>query len=196
MFKKAAMLVAVGLLFTARPSSAVSLCDGIAGNLVSNCGFETGDFTAWGQSGNLGFSGIDNTVWLNTGSYGSYWGPIGSDGYLTQTLGTANGGVYDLQFWIENLEGTPNHFSASWNGTEVYGFTDAGAFGYTFVDIPGLIGVGSDVLQFAFRQDPSFMGFDDVSVTGGLAEVPEPSTLLLLGSGLVFAANRMRKRTA
>ena len=29
-----------------------SICDGIAGNIVSNCGFESGDFTSWTRSGN------------------------------------------------------------------------------------------------------------------------------------------------
>ena len=35
-------------------------CDLVADNLVTNCGFETGDFTGWTQSGNTGFTGVSS----------------------------------------------------------------------------------------------------------------------------------------
>ena len=63
------------------------ICYGIAGNLVANCGFETGDFAAWTQSGNLGFTGMGTTN-PNSGSFAAFLGPIGSDGFLTQNVGT------------------------------------------------------------------------------------------------------------
>ena len=31
-------------------------------NLVTNGGFETGDFTGWTQGGNTGFTGVDTTA--------------------------------------------------------------------------------------------------------------------------------------
>ena len=34
-----------------------SLCDSIAGNLVANCGFETGDFTGWTPGWHSGVAG-------------------------------------------------------------------------------------------------------------------------------------------
>ncbi len=33
-----------------------SVCDGVDGNLVQNCGFETGDFTSWTQTGDTKLS--------------------------------------------------------------------------------------------------------------------------------------------
>ena len=35
-----------------------SICDGVPGNLVTNCGFETGNFSGWTQGGNLGYTGV------------------------------------------------------------------------------------------------------------------------------------------
>ena len=39
-----------------------SICDSIAGNLVANCGFETGTFSSWTQSGNTDFTGTNGNV--------------------------------------------------------------------------------------------------------------------------------------
>ena len=47
------LICAVFCLFLAVPQSkAGSICDAVSGNLVANCGFETGDFTGWILSGN------------------------------------------------------------------------------------------------------------------------------------------------
>ena len=39
-------------LWSGSQAVASSLCDALAGNLVVNCGFETGNFTAWTIGGN------------------------------------------------------------------------------------------------------------------------------------------------
>src|SRR5713226_2730052 len=76
-----------------------SICDGVDGNLVMNCGFETGDFTNWAQSGNTGFTGVDDLS-ANSGAFGAYFGPIGDLGYITQTLSTIPGQTYSLTFYL------------------------------------------------------------------------------------------------
>ena len=49
------ILIIGGLLASAAPVAAVaSECDALSGNLLTNCGFETGDFTGWSQGGNTG----------------------------------------------------------------------------------------------------------------------------------------------
>ena len=84
--------------------------------LVANGDFETGDFTGWTQSGNLGFTGVGTSP-VHSGTYAAFLGPVGSLGYLSQILTTSPGGIYDLSFWLENGGGTPNEFQVTWGGT-------------------------------------------------------------------------------
>ena len=82
-----------------------SICDGIAGNIVANCGFETGTFASWTQSGNTGFAGVSGGGVENSGDFGAFFGPVGSLGFITQV--TTAGRTYDLTFWLQSDGGTP-----------------------------------------------------------------------------------------
>lgn len=166
-------------------------------NLVINPGFETGNFTGWTQSGNTGFTGVSSAV-AHTGSFGAFFGPVGSLGFLSQNLVTEPGASYDLTFWLSNLGGTPNKFQASWNGSVIAGslMSNAAAFSYTQFTFPGLVAAGSSTaLGFGFRQDPAFWLFDDVSVTRAApASVPEPFSSLWLGltlAGMLWLRRRL-----
>jgi hypothetical protein len=184
-----APLALLGL--AAIPLSAASICDAVTGNLVTNCGFETGDFTGWSVTGNTGFTGVAaGSPWVNSGNFGTFLGAVGSDTLITQVLPTVAGTV-DLSFYLMNLGGTPNDFTVLWNSVDVGpSLVDAGAFGYTKYTFV-LAGVGNDSLQFQVRQDPSYWGLDDVVAT----QSPEPGTIgmLLGGLGLVVAG-RLRRR--
>ena len=49
------LLLSAAISFTSLPGSAAaapSICNAIPGNLIVNCGFETGNFSRWTQSGN------------------------------------------------------------------------------------------------------------------------------------------------
>jgi PEP-CTERM motif len=188
-----------------------SYCDGISGNMVTNCGFETGDFTGWtigGLTDNPGgnYYGVD-AFDLNTGSVGAYMSQDFVDdgtGFvnLSQTLTTISGTNYTVSFFLEQdtapTLGYIHTFSATWGATTLLSLTPT-------VALPGTVGSftqysytiaatgASTALKFAFENDDNYWSFDDVSVTAVTA-TPEPSTLMLAGlalGGLLVARRRI-----
>ncbi|MGA3202577.1 MAG: hypothetical protein ABSF12_08795 [Bryobacteraceae bacterium] len=191
-------LVFCGLWGASQAMASTSFCDAISGNLVLNCGFETGDFTSWtigGSTDNPGgnYYGVD-AFDANSGSFGAYMSQdLVDDGTapvtLSQTLATAPGGVYLVEFWLEQdtapTLGYTHAFSASWGGTTIQTLTPT-------VALPGPVGVfeeytfmetattASTLLSFSFENDDSYWSFDDVSASA----VPESSSGLLAGMAL------------
>ncbi len=170
-----------------------------AGELVTNGGFETGDFTGWTLGGNCGSFCNVTTTHPHSGMYSAQLGPVGSDGTLSQTLSTVAGDTYTFSFWLSTLDnGTPNDFSAYFDGMQVLNFTNLavpGGLPYTNFVFDEVASSNSTVIQFDFRNDPSFWYLDDVSVTGpsGGGTVPEPGSIALLGTGLLALGIAGRK---
>jgi Viral BACON domain len=140
--------------------------------IVLNGGFETGDFSHWTSSGNFNYCFVTgSSSYVHSGTYGAELGPAGTLGYLSQTLSTTPGGVYSLSFWVINpLAGTPNEFVASWNGSNVVDLVNLGATGWVNYQYFVQASSASTMIQFGFRNDPYYLGLDDVSVTS----VPPP----------------------
>jgi hypothetical protein len=200
MTRRSGLLFAVGLvvlLCVTLPvpllAGPTSICDNIAGNLVANCGFETGDFTDWIHGGNTGATGVTGGTYAHSGSFGAYLGPVGSDGTLTQGLGTT-AGVYQLQFWLMSDGGFPNDFTAKVNGITLFSESNIGQQPYTEYTFD-FTATGASSLEFLFRDDPGYLGLDDISVVR-LGTTPEPSSMLLMVTGLLGLGPFLRGRFA
>jgi hypothetical protein len=156
-------------------------------NLITNPGFETGNFNGWIQFGNVGFTGVDAGL-PHSGIFAASLGPVGSLGFLSQTLATTPGQRYDLSFFLESDGATPNQFQVFWNGSLIFDALNLTAFDY--IDFNSLLPdrfqnlLATSVttpLVFGFRNDPGFLHLDDVAVNA----TPEPTTFLLLGTTMV-----------
>lgn len=172
-------------------------------NLVVNGGFETGDFTGWTAGGNFEFtsvlpSGVDGFN-AQDGSFFALLGPVGADATLLQsTLATTAGQTYTFSWYLGSDGGTHNDFSAQWNGTTIFSAADIPddrpnltQYSYTVTATSSM-----STITFAFRNDPSYLALDAVSVEAVTA-APEPSTALggsvAALAGLGFAWRRRRR---
>lgn len=143
-----------------------SQCDMQPGNLVMNCGFETGSFPPWVRSGDPSFTGIDAPS-RHSGNFGLDTGPVSSLGFIEQNLVTVPGQAYDLSFWLRN-SGSPNRYQVSWNGTVVRDVSNVPDFPYMQISIPNLVATGTSTnLKFGFFNPPDYFWFDDVVVVPG-----------------------------
>jgi hypothetical protein len=167
-----------------------------AQNLLTNGSFETGDFTGWTLAGNTGFTGVTTVAGdfgyaAEDGDFFAYLGAVGSDTLLSQSFADVSGQNYTFSFWYDNNNGgTPEDFSAYWDGIQLLSIIDDpgtdGWVNYAFSET----GTGSDGIQFDVRNDPSYDALDNVSVSA----TPEPSSFLLMGSGLIGLAGAFRRR--
>jgi hypothetical protein len=166
-----------------------SICNAVSGNLVLNCGFETGTDADWvftpaviGTS----FMILPGAPYANSGEYGSTFGAIGPfDDTLSQTLSDPAGYSYNLSFYLFNDSTAPGQadFHAYWDGVDIFN-ASSDAFPYTQFTFT-VVGTGNDTLTFAGRQVPSFYALDDIVVTKGPLVTPEPGYIALLAAGLL-----------
>jgi hypothetical protein len=173
-------------------------------SLVQNGGFETGDFTSWtlnGSGGGDNFVAGSSTIsglTPHTGSYYAALGQLGSLAYLSQTLPTLPGQFYLLSLWFNSSSNpyskndtTPNEFSVSWNGNTLFDKTNVGKLGWTNLQFVVSANSVNTLLKFGARDDPYYLGLDDVTLTPGFAPSisvqPTNSLTILSGGNAVFS---------
>ncbi|MDR7271339.1 hypothetical protein J2X20_004007 [Pelomonas saccharophila] len=163
-------------------------------DLVTNGGFETGDFTGWSFVTDPLYDGVDTLV-PHDGTYAAYFG--GASSSITQTLTTVAGSNYKVSFWLmlePDVTGAsaPNAFSFDFGAATGMSLSNASAFGYTLYEVTFIAAGASTDLSFNFSQGPAFWDLDSVSVT-----LPEPGSLALLAAaGLGGLAASRRRRPA
>jgi hypothetical protein len=183
------VLTAVATLSFAHPASA---------NLITNPGFETGDFTGWTNVNGLGIvHGTSFGISPHSGNFQAIF-QAGPDG-LSQSVATTSGASYTIDFFLA-LGGlsTQNSFSVSWGGVTLLSLTNQSQFGYTEYTFNVTGSPGSTTLLFQFNSiQPSIFGIwflDDVSVNPTGVGVPDGgSTVSLLGCALLGLAGLRRK---
>lgn len=162
----------------------------VKSGLVLNGGFETGDFTGWTLSGGdpadtFVDNGTDSGIAPHSGEYSGALGSQACLSYLSQTLSTTPGTTYLLSLWLNSPDGQmPNEFLVSWNGSVIFDRQNIPTLGWTNLQFSVSAASAATMLEFGFRDDPSFLGLDDVSVAA-----PQPlsiATLVSSSTNLVF----------
>jgi hypothetical protein len=176
-------LTAVAALSVAYPAKA---------NLITNPGFETGDFTGW-TTGGGSVMGSFNGVSPHSGSFQAVFS--GPSVVLSQTLATMAGQSYTVDFWMAavNVDPGGGMFGVFWGGSNVFAHAFAvGNTPYTEFTFNVTASSASTNLAFSIAPDSSSIFLDDVSVTP--AGVPDAgSTLPLLGFASLGLAALRRK---
>jgi Hint domain/Bacterial Ig-like domain/Right handed beta helix region len=142
-----------------------------AANLVQNGNFATGTFADWTLGGNYQSSQSGTEIFIENANteggsaYAAGLGSVGADGTLSQTIATTPGQSYTLSFWLQNDGGSPNDFSAIWNGKTLLSLTNSNPFAYTEYTYTVTATTSSTTLEFSAANGPAQWDLDNISLT-------------------------------
>jgi uncharacterized protein (TIGR03382 family) len=166
----------------------------MAGELVVNGGFETGNFSGWFVPPNRppGPDASNFRVVTDGGAHsGNFYAQLSSTPlqFMSQILPTQAGHNYELSFWLRSPSIAPQMLTVRWEGAAIFNqgifFQDTDWHRFTF---PLHANITGSFLEFGQNVFPFEWHIDDISVV----PIPAPSAapLLLLGSAVALRRRR------
>jgi hypothetical protein len=188
------VIAAIGLLCCALPALATpTFCDSVSGNLVKNCGFETGDLTNWTRTEAVHDTIVAIVIFPHSGNIDAAFNSTnGATNFLDQTLATVPGESYTFSFFDLGEFDRNGQFSVFWNGVNILTAAEQSST-YLFHTFTEMATAASTVIRFAENTSGAYL-LDDVVVTQNPSPVPEPSTSALAVTALCILVLLNRRR--